>query len=84
MLPNSLSDPTLIAVNRTGLLTPQQRKFFLRLSPLPIWIPIVLIVIFVLPAVMLWADPSQDVTYSYPMLSGLGIGGVITTILGIR
>ncbi len=84
MLPNSLSDPTLIAVNRTGLLTPQQRKFFLRLSPLPIWIPIVLIVIFVLPAVMLWADPSQDVTYAYPMLSGLGIGGVITTILGIR
>ena len=76
MLPSPLplTDPTLVAVNRAGLLTPSQREQLRRQTPLPVWATIIWGVMLGMFTIPLWSSPPQEVVYSVSFLLVLGGG----------
>lgn len=82
MPPYSLTDPTLIAVNRSGLLTPQQREQLLRQTPLPIWVTVLWAVMLGMFLVPLVSNPSREILTSVLII--LGLGGTYTVWLAQR
>lgn len=82
MPPYSLTDPTIIAVNRNGLLTVQQREQLLRQTPLPIWASVLWAVMLGMFLVPLLSSPSQEMLTSVLIIWGLG--GTYTVWLARR
>ncbi len=80
--PLPLTDPTVVAVNRAGLLTPSQREQLLRQTPLPIWGTVMWTVMLGMMTVPLWSSPPKEVVYSVSFL--LVLGGGYTVILATR
>lgn len=82
MPPYSLTDPTIIAVNRNGVLTVQQREQLLRQTPLPIWATVLWAVMLGMFLVPLLSNPSRELLTSVLIIWGLG--GTYTVWLAQR
>ncbi len=82
MPPSSLTDPTIVAVNRNGLLTPQQREQLLRQTPLPIWATVLWAVMLGMFLVPLVSNPSPEMLISVLII--WGFGGTYTVVLAWR
>ena len=80
--PLPLTDAAVIAVNRTGLLTPQQREYLLRQTPLPIWATVLWAVMLGLFLVPLLSNPSREMLTSVLII--WGFGGTYTVWLARR
>lgn len=77
-----LTDASVIAVNRTGLLTPTQREVLLRHTPLPVWATVLWTAMLGLVLVPLLSSPSQEMLLSVLII--LGFGGTYTVWLAWR